>query len=59
MTVDPEATEPAETPTVDCESEAAPGVTVIVGIVEVTEEALIVADIVVAVPATLPVKTTV
>ena len=53
---DPEAIVPIETETKDWENEAAPGVTVIVGRVEVTEEPPIVPLIVVAVPETAPVK---
>jgi hypothetical protein len=56
VTPEPEATEPAETPTVDWASETAPGVTVTVGRVEVIAEPPIVAFIVVAVPDTTPVK---
>jgi chorismate synthase len=52
----PETTVPAETVTVDWASEKAPGVTVIVGRVDVTAEPPIVPLIVVALPARTPVK---
>jgi hypothetical protein len=59
VTFAPDWTVPAERETIEFEREAAPGVTVIVGIVEVTAAAFIVAASVVAVPAVDPVKTTV
>jgi hypothetical protein len=53
---EPEATEPLETLTTDCDSEYAPGVTVTVGSVELTGVPFIVEVIVVAVPETVPVN---
>jgi hypothetical protein len=52
----PEATVPADVVTIDCERETVPGVTVMVGRVDVTLVPPIVDEIVVAVPAVVPVK---
>ena len=52
----PSATVGLDTLTSDCAVEAAPGVTVTVGSTLVTADALIVAPIVVAVPASTPVN---
>lgn len=56
VTVEPEATVEAETPTVDSDKETGPGLTVTVGRVLVTAEPPMVALIVVAVPEVVPVK---
>lgn len=56
VSVDPEATVPDETVTDELAKETAPGLTVIVGIEEVTVLAPIVALTVVALPAVVPVK---
>ena len=54
VTTFPDATLPAETVTSDCKVEMGPGVTVIVGSVDVTVMPPIVAPIVVALPLTTP-----
>ena len=56
VTAVPEATVPLETVTSDVATEAGPAITMIVGSVEVTGLPLIVAPMVVAPPATTPVK---
>lgn len=56
VTAEPAVTVPAETATVDCAGEAAPGPTVIVGAMEVTGEPPIVALVVRAVPAVVAVN---
>jgi hypothetical protein len=56
VTLEPEATLPADTVMSDCAKEIEPGRTVICGSVLVTLEAFTVAEIVVAVPDTRPVK---
>lgn len=53
---EPELIVAEETLTNDCDNDRAPGFTVTVGKVEVTDEALIVALMVVDVPAVIPVK---
>ena len=56
VAVDPDATVDGKIVTIDCDSDTAPAVTVVVGKVEVTELPPIVAETVLAVPAIVPVN---